>query len=198
LGRHASAIARCHGLELNLTTPAFERLATGRSVHKRLEHALMIDPEFNVLLVHRDAEGQGSEHRLREIADAVTRVAGERVCIPIIPVRMTEAWLILDEDAIRKVAGRPSGRDPLDLPAPNRAEAVADPKAVLREALRRASGFGGRRLRKLDRDFNAHRRILLETLDRTGPVRQLASWRAFEDAVERAARELLKSSPPAD
>ena len=32
----------------------------------------------------------------------------------IVPVRMTEAWLLLDESAIRRVAGRPHGDEPLD------------------------------------------------------------------------------------
>lgn len=193
LGIHAGALARSHGLHLDLTVPSLAHVRSGSALDRRLEYALRVDSEYSILLIHRDSEGQSREQRLQEISRAIRRHSQSRPCVPIIPVRMTEAWLLLDEAAIRKVAGRPSGREPLDLPSPARAEAVADPKSLLREALRRASGFSGRRLRKLDRDFTQHRRILLETLDRQGPVRQLQSWRAFEESVATVARQLLGS-----
>jgi len=106
--------------------------------------------------------------------------------VPIVPIRMTEAWLLLDEEAIRMVAGRPSGVEPLGLPTASRVEAVADPKARLRSALEMACGPSGRRLRKFKRDFPAHRRQLLERLDRSGPVRKLSAWQALEADTARA------------
>jgi hypothetical protein len=39
------------------------------------------------------------------------------VCV--VPVRMMEAWLLIDEMAIRRVAGNPNGRIPIELPVLN-------------------------------------------------------------------------------
>jgi len=43
----------------------------------------------DVIFVHRDAEAQSDEARLREIPD-------EDHIVPVVPVRMTEAWLLID------------------------------------------------------------------------------------------------------
>ena len=45
----------------------------------------------------------------------------------VIPVRMTEAWLLIDELALRRAAGNPNGRNPLDLPALKDLEALPEP-----------------------------------------------------------------------
>ncbi|WP_240634505.1 MULTISPECIES: hypothetical protein [Streptomyces] len=67
---------------------------------------------------------------------------------------------------------------------------MADPKALLKQAIATASGERGRGLQKLQARFSANRARLLQMLDREGPVRQLASWRAFTDDL----REAVESS----
>lgn len=63
----------------------------------------------HLVFVHRDAENQPYETRLKEIPN------GEKT-VPVVPVRMTEAWLLIDENALRWAAGDPNGRQPLDMP----------------------------------------------------------------------------------
>jgi hypothetical protein len=106
---------------------------------------------------------------------------------------MTEAWLLLDETAIRLVAGKPSSRDDLCLPPRAQVESEADPKGALQNALECAFGLHGRRLREFKRDFPAHRRQLLERLDLDGPVRELSSWQSLEADVRRVTYELTAS-----
>ncbi|MGH2852727.1 MAG: hypothetical protein ACRDLF_00850 [Solirubrobacteraceae bacterium] len=166
----------------------------GRTVHQRLERILKIDPDFHVLLVHRDCENDTRDLRETEIALGVARCDVQWPVVPIVPIRMTEAWLLLDEEAIRIIAGRPSGVESLDLPKVSQVETVSDPKARLRAALEGACGLSGRRLKKFKRDFPAHRRQLLERLDRSGPVRQLSAWQALEaDTADAMARVLSNS-----
>lgn len=110
------------------------------------------------------------------------------VPVPIVPVRMTEAWLLLDEALIREVAGRPSGTESLGLPKPLQAESVADPKEVLRSALETASGLSGRRLKQFRRRFSENRRLIFERLDPEGPVRRLSAWRELEHALDEALK----------
>lgn len=192
LGTHVAALARSHDVDLDVVTPEFARMDNppGRSVSSRLTRILRFDPDFQVLLVHRDTEGVDITKRQTEIADGMARCQVSWPVIPIIPIRMTEAWLLLDESAIRRVAGHPSGTMPLNLPRANKVESVPNPKASLQNALRTASGVSGRRLQKFRRDFPEHRRQLLELLDRTGAIRQLSAWEALERATESAANSL--------
>jgi hypothetical protein len=99
--------------------------------------------------------------------------------VPVIPIRMTEAWLLLDEAEIRRVAGAPNGKAALDLPRPRRVESIPDPKEVLRQTLARASGLSGRRLELFNKRFSLHRRQLLEGIDPHGPIRDVPSWCHF-------------------
>ena len=113
--------------------------------------------------------------------------------VPVVPIRMTEAWLLLDEEAIRKVAERPNGRTPLDLPKPHEVESIADPKRRLKETLLLASQTSGRRHQQFARDFSRHRALLLQRLDPSGAVSQLSAWRRLQSDVERAVATLRAS-----
>jgi hypothetical protein len=159
-------------------------------VAERLRAVLAFDDEFDLVIVHRDAEGGDPPARRDEIHAGVTSVREGLAILPVVPVRMTEAWLLLDEVAIRRVAGRPTGREPLGLPAPRDAESVPDPKAVLQRALELASGASGRRLRRFQRDFGTQRRRLLEGLEHDGPIRALAAWQELEVAVSAVVEQL--------
>lgn len=192
LGEHVRALARAHGVHLDVVAPDFRRLSPppGLAVEERLTSILAIDPDFDLLLVHRDAEKQLPEQRVAEIDAGMASAGVAWPRIPVVPVRMTEAWLLLDERAIRRVAGRPTGTSPLGLPPARQVERVPDPKQALAAALEAACGFSGRRLSKFKRDFPAHRAQLLAMLDRTGPVRALSSWQALEAATSAAIQQV--------
>lgn len=192
LAAHVAALARRHGVVLDVAVPDFARLdpPPGRTVSARLERLLRFDDAFDVLIVHRDAEGQSPAARRREIERACTAAGVAWPRIPVLPIRMTEAWLLLDEHAIRLVAGKPSGTHDLSLPSVVQLESVPDPKSTLQLALECACALRGRRLQEFKRDFPAHRRQLLERLDRDGPVRRLSAWRTLEQDVRNAAEQL--------
>lgn len=193
LGEHVRALAAAHGVRLDVVTPDFRRMDSppGLAVHERLACMLRIDPDFDVLLVHRDAEKESPEKRVEEIDAGLALVGVSWPRVPIVPVRMTEAWVLLDEQAIREVAGRPTGSMAIGLPSARRVEGLPDPKASLVEALATASGLSGRRLKKFKRDFPAHRAQLLTMLDRKGPVKQLSSWQALEAATAEVMQQLV-------
>ena len=120
----------------------FSRMPRQPSTEERLRAVLDLYP-CDVLFVHRDAEGQAPDLRRKEIADALrfARVTH----IPVVPVRMTEAWLLADEAAIRLAAGNPHGKEALRLPNIRRLERLPDPKKVLYDMLTTASGLNARR-----------------------------------------------------
>jgi len=152
-------------------------------VARRLEAVFRFDAAFDVIIVHRDAEGADPATRRSEVLNGIAAIRERLPVLPVIPIRMTEAWLLLDEAAIRRVAGRPTGIEPLGLPEAGLAEQVSNPKQLLQSALEIASGAAGRRLRRFKRDFGAQRRRLLEGLDHTGPVSALSAWQQLEADV---------------
>ena len=100
---------------------------------------------------------------------------------------MMEAWLLADEVAIRMVAGRPHGTEPLDLPPPHELERVSDPKRLLRDVLIRAGvPRGDRRRKKFVSQFGKFRRQLAENLQVGGPLEHVAAWVKFRDDVAAA------------
>ena len=165
----------------------------GKPLKKRIRTGLQVaENTVDILFVHRDANNVGAEVRLREIANALRGIMDAPSFVGVVPVRMTEAWLLLDEHAIRKVVGRPQGREPLHLPTPHEAERRADPKRILADALLTASDSTGRRKQRIERDFGRLRRRLLESLPIHGRLTQLASWARFRDDTLRAIDKLVK------
>ena len=134
----------------------------------------------DLLFIHRDANSAGRDKRLDEIADWTTAAAlpadGAVATVPIVPVHETEAWLLLEEKAIREAALYRDGSTPLNLPGPAKLERSADPKSVLDDALRIASRLSGSRLRHFDLN-KARDRIAVTDLAR---LRRLTAFVAFE------------------
>jgi hypothetical protein len=140
----------------------------------------------DLLFVHRDAENASREDRKQEIEAIVDEIEAEcsihMPAICVIPIRMMEAWLLMEESAIRRAAGNPAGRVPLGLPRINRIESTPDPKRVLFNALETASGYSGRRLAKLN--FPALRYRVAELISDHSQLRKLSAFRALEAEIE--------------
>ena len=128
-----------------------------RSLSERISRSLELYP-CDLLFIHRDAERASVESRIAEIRESVKekQIAPTPV-ICVVPVRMTEAWLLIDEAALRRAAGNPNGRQPLNLPSVGRLERLPDPKRILHELLRQASGLHGRRLKSMNRKLIGQR-----------------------------------------
>ncbi|WP_080042371.1 DUF4276 family protein [[Actinomadura] parvosata] len=175
------------GVALRLSAPDFERLGkVSKDVASRVEAGirLMGGLQPDVVVVHRDADNAGMEARQQEVREAVKRVGYTNACVPVIPIRMTEAWLLLDEQAIRHVAGNPRGRAGLGLPKVHEVEALSDPKSYLRQCILKAAEVTGRRRESVAKRFPQHRRQLLDRLNCNGEVVRLDGWRALLESVE--------------
>lgn len=174
-----------------ITDPDLSRLRKppGRAVAEKLKVALAIGGQYDLAIVHRDADRDGRDARLMEITTAVEATMPDSSYVAVIPVRMTEAWLLTDEHELRSVAGNPKGTMQLDLPRPARVEAIPDPKKLLKEILGTASGLSGRRLAKFNDRFSQHRRQLLERLDPDGSIGAVSSWRCFVADLQSALKK---------
>ena len=138
----------------------------------------------DLLFIHRDAEGQPPEWRFQEIANALQNISATRfspLVVSVVPVRMQEAWLLIDEQALRQAAGNPNGRQPLLLPTLSHLEDHADPKEAMRVLLLEASGLRGRRRRQFDIGKAAKR--VAEYIDDFAPLRHLSAFRKLEEEL---------------
>lgn len=153
-----------------------------RTLAEKVELAVRFGP-WDLLFIHRDSDGQPVEWRSAEIASA----AGKHAHVAVVPVRMTEAWLLHSEPAIRAAAGRPSGAEPLTLPPVKRIETLPDPKEVLREALTTAHAATGRRARQFEAAAAVHR--VADLIEDWRPLRALPAFQRLEaDAREALVR----------
>lgn len=136
-----------------------------------------------VLFVHRDADREDWTERSGEI-DRWLSEAGPlpvRAVVKVIPIRTSETWLLTDESAIRRAAGKPNGRASLNLPPANRVEAEADPKSRLFEALRVASELPRRRLKAFP--WYEARSDVAEHMADPSRLRALSAFRRLEADV---------------
>jgi hypothetical protein len=160
------------------------------SLAERIRWAVELYP-CDLLFVHRDAEREPRENRVNEILGALNRTRrGQRLDNPVIcvvPVRMQEAWLLFDSEAIRWASGNRTGRQPLSLPPIQSLEDVPDPKELLYELLRKASGLSGRRLERFDVSEQAIR--VTSFVDDFSPLRVLPAFVALEQDIASLVRE---------
>ena len=153
--------------------------------HLDNERALAVDRSGEDLVarlfVHRDAERVSPSMRQREIESSWPDSPPKAVLICVIPVRMTEAWLIANELPIRSAVGNPNGVEQLGLPAVKDIETLPDPKELLFSALKAASGLNASRKRRLNPHTYRHR--VSELTNDLAPLRQLPSFRHLEAQV---------------
>lgn len=156
-----------------------------KTLSLRIIRSLELYP-CELLFVHRDAEKEPREKRVAEIKEASSE-ALKSVPVPpavcVVPVRMQEAWFLFDEAALRKAAGNPLGRQPLPLPDIAKLEQLPDPKNILHELLREASGLPPGRMKKFRVNERVHR--VAELIDDFAPLRTLTAFGALEAKIKQ-------------
>lgn len=163
----------------------------GRSVAEKVDAALKLEPNANLVFVHRDSDNRDHVARYQEVATALT--GHNRQWVAVVPVQETEAWLLVDPQAIRVAASHPNGKDPLGLPHVRRIEELASPKEVLRQALITACGYTGRRLQRFRKRIPSIHANLVRGIDINGPIKELPAWvRLVKDT--RSALTMLQDS----
>jgi hypothetical protein len=154
---------------------------------KRIREVISLYPA-DLLFVHRDSDNLPPATRREEIRMAVETGAPSQRIVPVVPVRMTEAWLLIDETAIRSASGNPRGTMTLDLPRLGAIEDRADPKDVLYTALRQACELKGRRLAKFSPQKAAG--IVADRISDFSPLQCLPAFREFQADLSRALDSL--------
>lgn len=157
------------------------------SLAEKIRAAVELNDPCDLLFVHRDAENDPRplKKRSEEIRNHINNLGPDwpsppHVCV--IPVRMTEAWFLLDEAAIRMAVDNPHGRVELKLPAPSQIEALPSPKDLLHELMRTATEKNARRLRGFSESAAFHR--LAGLVQDFSPLRNLSAFAALEQDIQ--------------
>ena len=161
-----------------------------KSIRDRLPVALDLYP-CEILFIHRDAEKEPPANRYKEIMEAISTLPKhipppKHLCV--VPVRMSEAWMLSSEAAIRKAADNPNGKTPLALPHPSKIEQMPDPKETLYQLLTIAKSLPAQRRRS----FNPAKAALLVTghmLDFSA-LRKLPSFQRLETDLLALRQEI--------
>jgi hypothetical protein len=162
------------------------RARDGSGLEGKIRAAIQEAP-CDILFIHRDAEKEPLEERLREIKKALRNI--DHVSVPIVPVRMMEAWLLFDIAAIRHAADNPNSRIRLTLPRVRDLEQVVDPKKQLNDLLCIASEKSGRRLGQFKRDLASRVYLVAEIIRDFSPLRDLQAFSKFEaETLEALSR----------
>ncbi len=131
--------------------------------------------QFDVLFVHRDAENETIAKRIEEINQSTP--AGNHPIVCVIPVKMTETWLITSDKAIKEAVGNSHSKVNLDLPTRTKIESC-DAKTILLTALTTASEYGLKRRRKFQPE-QFRQRVAELTTDLTA-LRKIPSFKQME------------------
>lgn len=174
--------------------PLSESWADPRRIHQgtnsfgNLQTALDLYP-CDLLFVHRDAEAQDPELRRDQITTAISGLRNPPPAICVVPVRMTEAWLLIDQAAIRRAADNPNGKIGLPLPPLSHLEHLPDPKQKLNELLRLACDLHGRRLDQFKRDESIRRVRVADYIQDFAPLLTLSAFQRLQEET----RSLLET-----
>lgn len=144
----------------------------------------LYNPE--IIFIHRDAEKEPIEKRIEEIDlnwnKCKINRSGSLSHVKVIPVRMTEAWLLIDEQAVKFAAGNPNFTGKLALPPIHKLEYLPDPKMTLTEAIKTASCLSGRGLKKLDTGHCIQ--LIPQYINDFDPLMALKSYQFLKSEIE--------------
>lgn len=170
------------------------------TVESKVRNLLASEPEVDLVFVHRDADSRDPEPRYQEIHSGAVDGGWTRDLVCVVPVQMTEAWLLTSESEIREVADKRNGKASLNLPSHSEIERISDAKGRLHEAYMNASESTGRRRKAVAKSFGSRRAALLQRLDINGDVCKLDSFARLRADVIAVVSEMAGRSAerPAD
>jgi hypothetical protein len=146
-----------------------------------------------VLCIHVDADNSDDtsvfKTRFNPLFDILAARLGQEICevvVPIVPIQMTESWMLADLELLKDELG--TNLSDFDLGLHRRPESISDPKEVIRTAIRIANESRSKRHRNA-LDIAALYQLIGRKID-LKKLRNLKSYIKFEEAVRSAYRQL--------
>jgi hypothetical protein len=159
-----------------------------RDLPRKVKTAVGLYP-CHLLFIHRDGESNDFniiEKRKFEIFE--NQLAHDNV-VAVIPIKMTETWLLINEEAIKKAAGNPNYKGTILLPRTAALENEPNPKELLFSLLENASGLKGRNLDKFNTGWARY--LVAENIEDFSILRALRSFQQLEGDVKDAVNKII-------
>jgi hypothetical protein len=148
---------------------------------------------IGVLCVRTDADDRTDQNtfsnKINPAFRAVADLKEEGVCrnlVAIVPVQMTEAWLLSDTELLKAEIGTDLSEQELGIAGDP--EGYNDPKETIRAAIRKSRKDAGKRRRQKMNIGELYLPIGQKVP--LGRLERLASYRKFKDAVRNAYKKL--------
>jgi len=149
---------------------------------------------MSVLCVHADADDRNVEHvvmyKFNPLNEELNQLNDTDYCkniVPVIPIQMTEAWMLADKELLKSKIAAKGMRD-IDLGLQRMPESYANPKQTIEEAIRIAQ-TGKTKRRRNDLTINDLYEELGQSIS-LDSFRALSSFNQFESNVRHAFRIL--------
>jgi len=141
---------------------------------------------FDLLFIHRDAETTNLDiidTRIEEIKSQID-IEMNKILICVIPVKMMETWLLIDEFSIKRAAGNRNYSNKINLPKISSLESTQNPKDELHNILREIVG----KKRKINPYQAVH--LVAEYISDFSPLRNLVAFNRFEEDLKMKIKYL--------
>ncbi|TXI95053.1 MAG: DUF4276 family protein [Aquabacterium sp.] len=154
-----------------------------------LAAAMQAQGPWQILFIHADGANDPQRAHQEQVAPSLNLLregfAQVGVGVAVVPIRETEAWAVVDGDAIRSTFGTGLSDDDLGVQAARLVEMLADPKSVLQTAFIATQPTGRRRRQ----GHSPYLHTLGEevSLDR---LRELSAFKRLESDLKAALRQL--------
>jgi hypothetical protein len=164
-------------------------MSSGKNFRERVVIARQLYPA-NLYVIHRDVDGPPSslDEKTTQIMDELDGVFGVDEMVLVLPVRSTEAWLTVDEMAIRIAVGNRNGNQILNLPALSEIESELNIKAVFETSLQLASGLNAERWQRKVNSFGNVGLLVAKAIVSFEKLRRFESFNQFENLILQWAR----------
>lgn len=123
-----------------------------KTLSEKLHAVISLYSGIDIIIIHRDADNVGYEARRAEIDHVISHTRILWPYVPLIPVRMTEAWLLTDFNAIHNAIGFGKSKNEIEFLSLRKVEGLADPKAYLLNKIKEIANLPKRR----ERDLNVY------------------------------------------
>mgnify|MGYP006267321533 CR=1 FL=1 len=149
--------------------------------------------DFGIMLlcVHTDADDRTDETiqrtKIEPAREALTEAETDVVLAALVPVPMTEAWMLADKELLKIQLGTHQSNRALNIDkAP---EQTRNPKAVIEEAIRRAESERSKGRRRHQLDISELYQIMGQAMP-AAKLDTLAAYRKFKDELRQALKQL--------
>ncbi len=149
---------------------------------------------ITLICVHTDADDATNrtalETKIIPAKSALQETDEQEYCkitVPIVPVQMTEAWMLADKELLKSELG--THKSNIDLGIHRDPETVADPKETIRNAIRIAKDSSTKRKRGRGLDISDLYQIVGQKLE-LSKLEGMSSYQAFRKDLRDAFKRL--------